>query len=126
MKILRHVAVKQILTKKSKDTLIEKFRQQKKQLEKEYDQLYFQLKKLEKAKSNSSLISQYKKEMEKRKEKINITDFQLEQIQILPLGSELKETEIMGMIDVKEGDNWEEIMKEKTIVIKDGIVTEIR
>jgi len=126
MKILHPITVKQILTEKSKEKLLQKFLKKKQQLERECDQLYFQLKKIEKVKSNRLLVSQYKNEIEKRKEKIKLTEFQLEQIHILPLGSELKETEVNGIIEVKEGDNWEEIMKERIIVIKDGIVQEIR
>lgn len=126
MKILHPITVKQILTEKSKDKLIQKFMKEKQKLERECDQLYFQLKKIEKVKTNRLLASQYQKEIEKRKEKIKMTEFQLEQIHILPLGSELKETEVNGIIEVKEGESWEELMKERTIVIKDGIVQEIR
>ncbi|WP_243289898.1 YlqD family protein [Bacillus sp. FJAT-47783] len=123
MKILHQVTVKQILTETSKEKLMQQFTRQKDQLQRECDQLYFQLKKV---KANHLLTSQYRKEIERRKEKIKTTEFQIEQLHILPLGSELKEKELNGIIDINIGDNWEELMKEKTIVIKDGIVLEIR
>lgn len=123
MKILHQVTVKQVLTETSKANLLKKFQEQKEQLTRECDQLYFQLKKV---KNNQLLASQYRKEIEKRKEKIKTTEFQIEQLHILPLGSELKERELNGLVDVQVGDHWEEIVKEKTIVIKDGIVQEIR
>ncbi|WP_243386827.1 YlqD family protein [Bacillus kexueae] len=123
MKILHQVTVKQILTESSKTNLMEKFRLQKERLERECDQLYFQLKKV---KGNQLLVSQYQKEIEKRKEKIKTTEFQMEQLHILPLGSELKEKELNAIIDISVGDNWDELMNEKTIVIKDGIIQDIR
>jgi len=45
---------------------------------------------------------------------------------MLPIGSELQDQEIQALIDIKVGDNWEEITKGKTIVIKDGTIIEIR
>lgn len=53
-------------------------------------------------------------------------DFQIEQLHMLPLGSELKEKEVQAIIEVKKGTPWEDIEKGKTIIIKDGIVDEIR
>ncbi|MBA4536201.1 YlqD family protein [Bacillus aquiflavi] len=128
MKILQTVMVKQILTEKSKRELMNKFHSEKSQLHKESDQLYFELKKLEKAKKFQSdhLRKHFEKEIQLRKEKMKIIDFQIEQLHMLPIGSELKEKEVQGIVDVNEGDCWEEIINEKTIIIKDGIVQEIR
>ncbi|HZH63097.1 MAG TPA: YlqD family protein, partial [Metabacillus sp.] len=66
------------------------------------------------------------KEIEKRREKIKLVEFQLEQVHTLPIGSEIKEKEVDAIVDISVGDNWDELMKEKTIVIKDGIVDQIR
>ncbi|APH05282.1 YlqD family protein [Bacillus weihaiensis] len=124
MKILHHVAVKQIITETSKQALVDQFELKKSRLEQECDQLYFEYKKNEKV--SKQLSSQFLKEIDKRKEKIKVVEFQLKQVHTLPLGSELKETEIEAIIDINVGDNWEELMKEKTIVIKDGIIDQIR
>lgn len=62
--------------------------------------------------------------MKQRQQKIENINFQQSQLELLPLGSELKEKEMQTLVDVKIGDRWEET--EKTIVIKDGIVVEIR
>ncbi len=59
-------------------------------------------------------------------EKIKLTDFQIDQLQILPLGSELKDKEIQGILEVQVGDNWEEKNLSRTIVVKDGYISEIR
>ncbi|MDQ0227631.1 YlqD family protein [Metabacillus niabensis] len=124
MNILRQVYVKQVITETSKQTLITQFSNKKVFLEQECDRLYFEYKKVEK--TNKQLAVQYLKEIEKRREKIKLVEFQLQQVHTLPLGSELKEKEVGAIFEVKVGDNWDELMKEKTIVIKDGIVEQIR
>jgi YlqD protein len=124
MNILHQVTVKQILTDTSKQELIVQFTKRKKRLEQECDQLYFEYKKVEK--TNKQLSTQFVKEIDKRREKIKLVEFQLQQVHTLPIGSELKEKEVQAIIEVNIGDNWNEIMNEKTIVIKDGIVDQIR
>ena len=64
--------------------------------------------------------------MDTRLEKIKLLDFQLEQLHILPLGSELKEREVQALIDVQVGDQWENVIAKRAIIIEDGIVKEIR
>lgn len=124
MQIIQTVVVKQIVTETSKQHLFEKFQAQKLQLQKERDQLQFEMKRLEKTKnlSPNTLKKQFDKEMQLRQEKEKLLDFQLEQLHMLPLGSELKEKEVQALIEIKVGDVWEE----PTIIIKDGIVNEIR
>lgn len=128
MKILQTVVVKQVLTETSKNVLLEKYLQKKLQLQKECDQLVFELKKLDKAKTYQSgpLKNHFDKEMLIRQEKKKLLDFQIEQLHMLPLGSELKEKEVQSIIDVNVGDHWDEIFNKSTIVIKDGIIEEIR
>jgi hypothetical protein len=128
MKILQTVVVKQILTENSKNKLHEKYSARKLQLQKECDQLHFELKRLEKTKKFQigGLKSHFEKEMEKRQEKEKLLDFQIEQLELLPLGSELKEKEVQALIEVKVGDNWEEKLGQPTILIRDGIIAEIR
>jgi hypothetical protein len=124
MKILHQVAVKQILTEASKQALIEQFSNKKKLLEQECDQLYFEYKKVEK--SSKQLATQFLKEIDKRREKVTLVEFQLQQVHILPIGSELKEKDVEAIVEVNVGDNWNALMNESTIVIKDGIVDQIR
>lgn len=124
MNILHQVTVKQILTESSKQTLIDQFTNKKELLEQESDQLYFEYKKVEK--TSKQLAAQFLKEIDKRREKMLVVEFQLKQVHTLPIGSELKEKEVKSIVEVNIGDNWDELMKEKTIVIKDGIVDQIR
>lgn len=128
MQIIQNVIVKQILTEKSKNDLLRKYHENRNQLQKESEQLRFEAKKLERTKKfqPSSFKKHFEKEIHKRHEKIKLIDFQIEQLHILPLGSELKEKEVQTLVDVEVGDHWEDIIKNKTILIKDGIVAEIR
>ncbi|KMY56078.1 MULTISPECIES: YlqD family protein [Bacillaceae] len=126
MQILQTVVVKQVLTETLKQSLLSSYQDKKSQLEKEYEQLRFELKKTERQQKSShqEKASFFQKEMEQRRQKMENLEFQQSQLDILPLGSELKEKEVQALIDVSIGDRWEET--EKTIVIKDGIVVEIR
>ncbi|HHW38857.1 MAG TPA: hypothetical protein GXX18_16760 [Bacillales bacterium] len=129
MKIIRNIIVKQILTEKSKQELFIRFQQQIEQLNKEIAQLRFEKKKYEKTKKTQTspvALSQFDKEISSRTEKCKLLHFQMEQLEILPLGTELKEAEVQGIVVINVGDNWDELTKERTIIIKDGIIDEIR
>lgn len=120
--------VKQVLTEKSKLVLLEGYEKNKLQLTKEREQLQFEFKKLERTKKfqPNNIKVHFEREIEKRQEKIKLLDFQIEQLHILPLGSELKEKEVKAIVDIEVGDCWEAMQSEKVIIIKDGIVDEIR
>ncbi|MGM9924157.1 MAG: YlqD family protein [Bacillus sp. (in: firmicutes)] len=128
MKILQTITVNQVLTTASKNQLLEKYKSQYTQLQKEIDQLKFEMKKLEKTKKVQpmTLRKHFEKEISHRAEKIKLLDFQMEQLDILPIGSELKERDVEALIDVEVGSDWDELMKTKIIVVTDGKVTEIR
>ncbi|MCC3357496.1 YlqD family protein [Bacillus sp. REN16] len=128
MKIIQTVEVKQILTENSKAKLIGSLQTNKDQFLKECDQLKFEQKKMEKLKKfDPAKIKQYfTKEIDLRLEKVKQLEFQIEQIHMLPLGSEIKEKEVQSIIDINVGDNWDEATSARTIVIKEGRVEEIR
>ncbi|KIY20878.1 MULTISPECIES: YlqD family protein [Mesobacillus] len=126
MKVLQTIVVKQVLTEESKEKIHRKYHSKKLQLQKECDQLRFERKKLEKSKqfSPETLKKHFEQKIKTHQEKIKLLDFQIDQLHILPLGSEWKETELQGIVEVNIGDQWETLGK--TIIVKDGIVTEIR
>jgi hypothetical protein len=128
MKILQTVVVKQILTENSKQKLLEQYFSNKMQYLKECDQLQFELKRLEKTKKfeTNGLMRHFEKEMQKRKEKVKLLEFQIEQLHMLPVGSELKDKEVQAIVDINIGDKWEEQIGESTIIVKDGMIAEIR
>jgi hypothetical protein len=127
VQIIQRVRIMQVLTEKSKTTMIEKYILRKQQLQKECEQLRFELKKLEKLKKHPShtLKLHFEKEIDQRIEKVKVIEFQLNQINVLPIGSELNEKELETLVEVNVGDKWED-KQTKTIVIQDGIVLEIR
>ncbi|MGZ0085223.1 YlqD family protein [Geobacillus sp. C56-T2] len=128
MKLIQTVEVRQVVTERSKQTLAASFLQRKQQLERECDQLRFEQKRVEKSgKHPPALVKHYfAKEIDDRIEKIKLLEFQLEQLRILPLGSELKERDVEALIEVNVGDRWEEVTKARAIIIEDGVVKEIR
>lgn len=128
MKILQTVVVKQILTEASKKKLLEKYNAKKVQLQKECDQLHFELKRLEKTKKIPSynLKNHFEKEVQLRREKERLLEFQIEQLHMLPLGSELEEREVQAIVELQVGDHWDDRSGQPAIIIKDGIITEIR
>lgn len=128
MQLIQTVVVKQILTETSKQKLLEKYFARKLQMQKEYEQLQFELKKLEKTKKfqPSELKKHFEKEIQKRYEKEKLLEFQIEQLHMLPLGSELKEKDVQALIEIKVGDIWDERMGQPTIIIRDGVIEEIR
>jgi hypothetical protein len=128
MELLQTVSVMQVLTEKSKSDLQERYHRNKLQIQKEHEQLQFQLKKLEKTRKfqQEELITSFDREIQNRIQKIKQIEFQLEQLHMLPIGSEIKEQEIQGIVSVDEGDCWSEITQRKTIVVKDDVIIEIR
>lgn len=128
MKIIKKIPVKQILTETSKKQLRENFVRQKRQLEQECQQLLFEQKKLQHKQgvSKEEVYKRFQGEITRRKDKVKWIEFQIEQLQILPIGSEIEEGEVEALVEVTKGSNWNELMDEKVIVIKDGVVIEIK
>jgi hypothetical protein len=128
MKIIRKILVKQVLTEDSKLKIENQFLKHKVQLEQECQQLQFEQRKLQNKKgiSKEDLTKRFQTEIAKRRDKMKSIDFQLEQLHILPLGSEITEDEVESLVEVTEGLNWDELMKDKAIIIKDGVVVRIK
>ncbi|MDP4083012.1 MAG: YlqD family protein [Bacillota bacterium] len=128
MRILQNVVVKQVLTENSKENLLNQYFAKKMQYLKECDQLQFELKKLEKTKKFevNGLKKHFEKEMHMRKEKVKLFEFQIEQLHMLPIGSELKEKEVQAIVEINVGDKWDDSITGATIIVKDGIISEIR
>lgn len=127
MQIIKRVQIKQVITEKSKDNLRKKFEQNKIQLERECQQLLFEQRKLINKLGNSkhNIKERFEHEISARKDKITILDFKLDQLDLLDIGSEIIEQEVDAIIDVKVGANWEELVGNQSIVIKDNIVERI-
>ncbi|MRH42236.1 hypothetical protein GH741_06030 [Aquibacillus halophilus] len=128
MKIIRKIPVKQIITENSKKKLKDQFLKDQHQLEQECQQLLFEQKKLQNKKgiSKQEVFKRFQQEITRRKDRINWTTFQLEQLEILPIGSQITEDEVETLVEVEEGSNWEELLRDKAIIVKDGIVTQFK
>lgn len=131
MKVIKKVVVKQVLTEKRKQLITEELLKQKKQIEKEIKQLEFQLhKKLKASKNNydyqNALKSSFHKEIKERNDKGKMIDFQISQLKELEVGTEMKEQTIDCLYELNVGDNWHSHLHGTEIIVKDGIVVEIR
>ncbi|WP_018932697.1 YlqD family protein [Gracilibacillus lacisalsi] len=127
MKIIKKVAVKKIVTDQSKEQLREEYQFKIFQLEQECEQLKFEQKKLEQRSANkkADIAAKFKKELSNRKDHINWYKYKLEQLEILPIGSEINDGEVEAVIDIEEGMNWDDLTEQKSIIIKDGMIKKI-
>lgn len=128
MEFIHKVPVKQILTENSKEKLTDQFIARKNQLEQECQQLQFEKRKLlnKKGMSETEVKRRFEQEIARRQEKIRMSDYQLDQLDILPLGSEITEGEVDVLVEVEVGAKWEELINKKAIIVKDGIVIQIK
>ncbi|WP_058307838.1 YlqD family protein [Gracilibacillus massiliensis] len=127
MNIIRKVAVKKIVTDDSKAELREEYQLKIFKLEQECEQLKFEQKKLEHQAANkkANITARFHKEISNRKDQIKWNKYKLEQLEILPTGSEMNDGEVEAMIEIEEGMDWDNLTEQKSIIVKDGIITKI-
>ncbi len=126
MHILQTVSVVQIVTDSLKQERMDVYENQKRRLERETAQLLFEKKKAERAGSKQAdAAARFQIEIDQRHEKISVIEFQINQLNQLPIGTELKERDIQSIVEVKEGDRFDK-KNGGTIVVKDGVIIEIR
>lgn len=127
MKIIRKVAVKQILTEASRRRTLENIRNDMRRLQKECEQLRFEWRRQQREHKydRGRLKEKFDRELKRRHEKCNVLEYQIEQLESLPLGSEWHDGEVQALVDVEVGDDWE-ALHHSAIVIKDGKVHDIR
>ena len=131
MDIIKSVTIKQILTDKRKRYLLSELHKEEQQIRKELEQLNFQLQlKIKKHQGNTehnlTVRQNFNKEITKREEKLRTVAFKMHQLNKLEIGTEMKDGTIPAICRIQEGDSWQEKINESEIVIKDGIVHEIR
>src|SRR5699024_6560427 len=121
MKLIKQILIKQVITENSKKKLESKFKDEKKDLAQKCEQLIVEKKKLQKEKkrANHKIEQRFQVEIDNRKRKINQMDFQLEQLHQLPLGSEMVETKMESLVEVKRGRNWSNCQNETATIIED-------
>ncbi|MET3288457.1 UNVERIFIED_CONTAM: hypothetical protein ABID98_001027 [Brevibacillus sp. OAP136] len=130
--IQRQIPVKLILTEQSRERLRHEYEAQIRQVQEELRQWEFYSKRLlHEAQGKSQAARQQAEERiareeKNRREKLERIQFQLEQSQQLPIGSELPYTTVQSSVQVQIGDNWNDIMTGTEIIVKNGIVHAIR
>ncbi|GIP62112.1 hypothetical protein J32TS6_06670 [Virgibacillus pantothenticus] len=127
MQIIKKVQIKQVLTENSKEKIKANFHDHKMRLEQECQQLLFEQRKLQNKSgySKQEIEHRFQQELNNRKEKIKLAEFKMEQLDMLEIGSEIVEREVEALVEVTEGSQWNEIMKEQAIIVKDNIVIRI-
>lgn len=132
MRIKRPVTVKMIVTEKTKERLLQQCEQSIRQLELELDQLSFERRKLmhRAEKQGREAMQQaeerLQQEVSERRGRLEQLHAQYEQIGNLQEGSEITHSQVDSDVEVRVGDDWEALTQETEIILKDGIVYEIR
>jgi hypothetical protein len=130
--IRQPVMVKIIVTEDTKRLIVRELQQAIANIGIELEQLEFHAKRaLEEAKKQGphaveAVQQQVENEKRMRLERREQMMAHLTQIQQAELGSELPHGQVETTVEVKVGDSWEDIMRGGEIILKDGIVHEIR
>lgn len=127
LQIIKKVLVKRVITEKSRTQLRETFEKEIRKLKRESQQLLFEQRKLQNKmnRSKQEIEERFQQEIKRRKDQIVLTEFKIEQLDVLEIGSEIVETEVEAIVDVEIGSNWNEIMSTQSIVIKDDVIIRI-
>lgn len=127
MKLIKKVPIKLVVTEDSKEKIRQNFTNHKLRLEQECQQLQFEIRKLKNKNTNvrSDMETRFNQEIKNRQEKMKLLDFKIEQLDELKMGSEIVEKEVEALVEVEVGSDWEHLMEEQAIVIKDDKVIRI-
>ncbi|MGN7310388.1 YlqD family protein [Alkalicoccobacillus gibsonii] len=130
MQFLQTVSIKQVLTEIKKDTLTNELYAEQEQLTREIEQFHFQMhKSIKKTDSTSQeyqLRKRYEQEMNKRIEKKKGIEFRLQQLERLPIGSEITSGQAQAIVELNVGDPWPDTEQPLEVVVKDGIIEQFR
>jgi F0F1-type ATP synthase membrane subunit b/b' len=130
--IRQPVAVKFILTADTKQQIVSEHRRQVERLMSELEQLEQQGKSaLEQAMAQGGNAAQQVHERLEQEKNTRIQQReqfiqQIQQIQQMELGAEIQNMNVETSVEVNVGDDWGAILRGAEIVVKDGIVHEIR
>ena len=128
----RSVAVHVIVTDEFKEELKTELRQAAETAQQRIDQMEFQSRRfladLQRNDLTQAMSARRQIEAEKRRQDGIRRDIeeQLEQADKLEIGSEYPRGVVEGSVEIKEGDNLVQKLSESQIVIKDGVIVEIR
>lgn len=132
MKIRVPIPVKMLITNQTKLNMLNEIRQSIHQMKMEMEQLQFQQKKLmadaqKKGKEAVRIVQdRIGMEHQKRKEKLDRLYIQVEQLERLEEGEEILHSTVETEIEIQIGQSWDEVTQSQEIIIKDGIIFDIR
>jgi len=131
MLIKRNVKVKMIMTAKTRNDLEKEFLGEIQQIRMELEQLEFQSKKLIAEAKRKNLDSKQmqikiKNEQDKRLARLEQMEIRVKEILKVPDGAELGYSNVDSFVEVRIGDKWDSLVESTEIILKDGIVIEIR
>lgn len=127
MNIIKKVLIKQVITESSKADMKKKFNEHRLQLEQECQQLLFEQRKLENRSglSKEEIRRRFQSEISKRRDEIRLLEFKADQLDMLPMGTEMIEREVEALVEVKPGMDWKQLMEPGAIIVEDGTVIRI-
>ncbi|MDQ0206382.1 YlqD family protein [Alkalicoccobacillus murimartini] len=128
MQFLQTVAIKQVFTELKKETLAKGLHEEIEQVQREMDQLHFQLQKAIKGSSSKEfqVRKRYEQEINKRTEKRKSIEFKLQQLQKLEMGTEIADGYAQAIVELNIGDTWPDQGQELEMVVRDGTIEQFR
>jgi Ni,Fe-hydrogenase I large subunit len=130
--IMRPVALRVIVTEQFKQEMEKELQEAADSTQRRIDQIDFQARRvladLQRSDLNQAMQVRQQIEVEKgRQESVKKELLErAQEVQGLELGSEFPRGTLESMVEIKDGDNLYEKLTQAEIVIKDGIVIEIR
>ena len=132
MLLKRAVGLSVIVTQEYRNRLIADLRKAMDRIDASRGQIQFQLDRYvtEVAKSDLQQASQLRERLNEEKERLTDLraemDARLREVEKLEIGNEYKRGEIEGFVEVNVGDNLYQKLGGTDVVVKDGVVVELR
>lgn len=130
MQFLQTVSIKQVLTANKKERLTKELNQEMDQLQREIEQFHFQLhkaiKKSEPVSQEQQIRMRYEQEINKRTDKRKSLEFRLQQLDRLPIDSEIAGGQTQAIVELTIGDRWPDQEQQLEVVVRDGIIEQFR
>lgn len=132
LRVRQDVALIFIVTENLKTRLMEEFATAETDVQREIEQFDFRAKhalaELQRADLNRAMAARQQIEVEKRRlETVKAEILQQKaEIEALTIGSEYPRGTIEGVVDVSEGDNLFEKLAGSQLIVRDGVILEIR
>jgi hypothetical protein len=130
--IRQPVAVKLILTEGTKQQILQEQRRQIEQVMNELEQLESQGREaLQQAMAQGGdfaqqVRQQLENEKNTREQRREELFQQMQQIQQMELGAEIQNMTVETVVSVKPGDDWSKVLLGAEIIVRDGVIQEIR